>query len=127
MRTVVRASLASILLLSAFAGTAMAQRDDHFRGDIHNFRDHDLDFWRGGRWFHGPHGGRDGWWWIVGGAWYFYPAPIYPYPDPYLPATVAPPPPGPTPAPTWYYCPKPQGYYPYVGECTVPWQPVPAQ
>jgi hypothetical protein len=23
-----------------------------------------------------------GWWWVIGPAWYLYPAPIYPYPDP---------------------------------------------
>jgi hypothetical protein len=29
--------------------------------------------WGGGRWHHEVHNGRDGWWWDVGGAWYFYP------------------------------------------------------
>ena len=29
--------------------------------------------WEGGRWRHEMHNGRDGWWWDVGGAWYFYP------------------------------------------------------
>jgi hypothetical protein len=29
--------------------------------------------WGGGRWRHEIHNGRDGWWWDVGGAWYFYP------------------------------------------------------
>jgi hypothetical protein len=29
--------------------------------------------WEGGRWHHEMHNGRDGWWWDVGGAWYFYP------------------------------------------------------
>jgi hypothetical protein len=29
--------------------------------------------WGGGRWHHEIHDGRDGWWWDVGGAWYFYP------------------------------------------------------
>ena len=32
--------------------------------------------WEGGRWRHEIHNGRDGWWWDVGGAWYFYPQPI---------------------------------------------------
>lgn len=122
----VRAALAACVI-ATLGVPAMAQRDDHFRddhfrGDIHHFRDHDLDYWRGGRWFHGPHEGRDGWWWIVGDSWYFYPAPVYPYPDPYLPPTVAP-----APGATWYYCANPQGYYPYVAQCAVPWQPVPAQ
>ena len=27
---------------------------------------------------------------------------------------------------TWYYCSDPAGYYPYVTQCTVGWQTVPA-
>ncbi|HUZ71675.1 MAG TPA: hypothetical protein VMU87_01710 [Stellaceae bacterium] len=70
-----------------------------------------------------PFGGRLGWWWVVGPTWYFYPAPIYPYPypDPYVPPVVTAP-----PAATWYYCSNPAGYYPYVPQCPVPWQPVQA-
>ena len=30
--------------------------------------------WRDGRWHHAMRDGRDGWWWDVGGFWYFYPA-----------------------------------------------------
>jgi len=29
--------------------------------------------WEGGRWRHETHNGRLGWWWDVGGVWYFYP------------------------------------------------------
>jgi hypothetical protein len=29
--------------------------------------------WQGGRWRHEMHNGRLGWWWDVGGVWYFYP------------------------------------------------------
>lgn len=29
--------------------------------------------WDGGRWRHEMHDGRMGWWWDVGGVWYFYP------------------------------------------------------
>lgn len=32
--------------------------------------------WQGGRWRHEMHNGRMGWWWDVGGAWYFYPQPM---------------------------------------------------
>ena len=32
--------------------------------------------WEGGRWHHEVHDGRDGWWWDVGGVWYFYPQPM---------------------------------------------------
>jgi hypothetical protein len=95
-------------------------RDWHDR-DIRRFRDHDFERWRGGRWFHGRHEGRLGWWWVVGPGWYFYPAPIYPYPDPYTPPYAA------SGAPAWYFCPPAQAYYPYVASCPVPWQIVPAQ
>ena len=72
--------------------------------------------------------GRLGWWWIVGGAWYFYPAPVYPYPDPYIPPAVVTPalPPSLTQSPPqyWYYCPSAKGYYPYVADCPEGWRPV---
>ncbi|WP_456623872.1 MULTISPECIES: hypothetical protein [unclassified Bradyrhizobium] len=29
--------------------------------------------WDGGRWRHEVRNGRSGWWWDVGGAWYYYP------------------------------------------------------
>lgn len=29
--------------------------------------------WEGGRWRHESHNGRYGWWWDVGGVWYYYP------------------------------------------------------
>src|SRR5579863_4938506 len=32
--------------------------------------------WGGGRWHHEMHNGRMGWWWDVGGVWYFYPQPM---------------------------------------------------
>lgn len=102
-----------------------------FRGrNIRTLRPDQQALWRGGGWQHAWHGGRFGWWWAVGGAWYFYPEPVYPYPLYassvvfFEPAAVAAPS-GP-PAPYWYYCSYPPGYYPYVQNCTFPWQPVPA-
>lgn len=102
-----------------------------WQGDIHHFHEHDLALWYHGYWLHGRHGGRFGWWWIVGGVWYWYPAPIYPYPDPYTPPVVvqAPPTPAAAPqaqAPVWYFCAQPSGYYPYVAVCPGGWQAVPA-
>jgi len=108
------------------------QHGDHFQGggwrehgDIHRFHEHDYDHWREGRWYHGHHEGRNGWWWILGGAWYFYPAPVYPYPDPYTPPVVneyVPVVPQNT-APSYvYYCTNPRGYYPYVTRCYGSWQ-----
>jgi hypothetical protein len=132
MRQPMQTALLAALIVPMICTAAVAQdRGDrgprgHFGGgDIHHFADRDLGLWHGGRWFHGPYGGRVGWWWIVGDSWYFYPAPIYPYPDPYVPPVVTAQAAPPT-APVWYYCSNPQGYYPYVPECSLPWQPVPA-
>ena len=70
--------------------------------------------------------------------WY-YPPYYYPYPPmypvPMYPNIVAAPPsppvyiekggePSAVPAPAssyWYYCPNPQGYYPYITECQAAW------
>lgn len=121
---VIAASLAAVALLAAPRGaSAQYYPRGHWHGDIHHFGAYDLGTWRGGHWYHGVHGGRGGWWWVVGGVWYFYPAPVYPYPDPYLPPGVAPPPPATT---VYYYCRRPAGYYPYVPYCSVPWRAVTA-
>ena len=136
--------------------TAYGEERDHFRHegrggwqghDIRHFGRYDFAHWRGGRWYHARHEGRLGWWWVVGGLWYFYPAPIYPYPNPYVPPVVVEdsppvvvePPPEPseatppaTVAPTtaqpqyWYFCKSANGYYPYVPACPEGWQRVPA-
>jgi hypothetical protein len=45
----------------------------------HNFGGHPYRGrlgWEGGRWRHEVHDGRDGWWWDVGGVWYYYPQPM---------------------------------------------------
>ena len=137
MRRFVLLALASLLL----ATPALAQhrpgparaKPPAWRGDIHRFGDHDWHVWRGGRWVHGRHDGRLGYWWVVGSVWYFYPAPVYPYPNPYEPppaVIVTPPaatPPPPPPAQYWYYCEAAKGYYPYVPTCPGGWQAVPAK
>lgn len=106
-----------------------------WHGDFRHFDRHDHELWRAGSWRHMRHGGRFGWWWIAGGEWFFYPQPVYPYPDPYAyvpPETlvVQPSPPqtsAPPPAQQfWYFCAAANGYYPYVPSCPGRWQPVPA-
>lgn len=117
-----------------------------WRGDMSRFHERDIDIWRGGRWYHGYHDGRNAWWWFAGGVWYAYSVPVYPYPDPYQPPVVIvqtpqppvyveqTPPPVQAAPPTqsspqaqfWYYCSNPAGYYPYVPNCSVDWQKVPA-
>jgi hypothetical protein len=121
-------AMAACVALPAFAEE---RHDDRGRHEEHGrpaerHYDHRYTFetWHGGRWFHGDHGGRAGWWWVVGGLWYFYPAPVYPYPA--APETVYVGPVAPAPAAQYYYwCGRPAGYYPYVSGCHVPWQPVP--
>jgi hypothetical protein len=119
---------------AALSQPAWADRHEEarFHGDIARFHEHDWDLWRGGRWYHSTHGGRFGWWWVAGGLWYFYPAPVYPYPNPYEPPVAvvvpqapaaAPPPPQPQ---NWYYCESSRGYYPYVPSCAEGWRAVPA-
>jgi len=121
------AGLAAALTTSA----AFAQHHpERWHGDIHQFHEHDWGVWRGGHWFHGPHGGRMGWWWIAGGTYYFYPAPVYPYPSPWEPPAVelvSPPTDAPPPATQfWYFCRASNKYYPYVAACPGGWEQVPA-
>jgi hypothetical protein len=110
-------------------GPAFHGQDFHGR-DFHHFTPYERQVWSGGHWEHGWHDNRFAWWWTAGGGWYFYPAPIYPFPTYVPPAIVVQqPPPVPTglpPAQFWYYCDNPQGYYPYVAACQGPWREVPA-
>ena len=125
--------LTTIVLATGFVSTAKA--DGYRDRDIWRFEHRDAVIWRSGYWHNGYHHGRLGWWWVAGGIWYYYPSPVYPYPNPYVPPVVVvhdgppPPPPAPGPAPTqfWYYCEKPAGYYPYVPTCPTPWREVAPQ
>jgi hypothetical protein len=97
---------------------------------------------------HGGHGDHDDVYWSFGfyanpfyyAPWYYpgyYPGPYY-YPPYYYPpgvVTVPTEPPeyierdeayeeAPRASAYWYYCTDPQGYYPYVKQCKVGWQPV---
>lgn len=120
---------------------AVADRDDRhyggrhdgrnvWHGDIRHFHQGDIHVWRGGHWTHGYHDGHYGWWWVVPtlGLWYWYAAPVYPYPDPYTPPVVTVPsaPSAPPPAAYWYYCDASKTYYPYVQSCPGGWKMVPA-
>jgi hypothetical protein len=55
-----------------------------------------------------------GWWWTVGPDWFFYNAPVYPFPDIYAP-------PG-SQAGWWYWCDIRHDYYPYVTSCPSGWR-----
>lgn len=108
-----------------------------WRGDIRHFERHDLPVWRGGSWHHRRHNGELAWWWVVGGMWYLYPQPVYPYPDPYMPPVVAIQSAPVEAAPSivvapavasqsWYFCESANGYYPYTASCPEGWKTVPA-
>jgi hypothetical protein len=71
--------------------------------------------WEGGHWRHEMHNGRYGWWWDVGGAWYFYPQPMegppaYVSDVEVLDDTAGPD--GPPPVASGYPPPPPPGYAP---------------
>ena len=133
MASVVAVALA-LGTLSFPAGAQRAHRaaPPQWHGNIERFHEHDWQLWRNGHWSRLRHGGRMGWWWVVGTNWYFYPTPVYPYPNPWEPPPVTlvnPPlnvsPPAP-PATYWYYCEASRSYYPYVPECAGAWTQVPA-
>lgn len=112
----------------------------HFYGrDYAHFTPDDRARWQHGAWHHEFINGRYGWWYVVDDIWYFYAAPIYPYPTlvpdvVYIPDTdydgdaydddADAPPPAPA-GDYYYYCPDSQTYYPYVTSCASPWQQVP--
>jgi hypothetical protein len=96
--------------------------------DFAHFSADERAAWQHGGWRHAWHNGHYGWWWFAGGDWFFYPAPIYPYPEyvgsadyyDYYDENGAQP-------YYWYYCENPPGYFPYVQQCYGPWEPVPPQ
>jgi hypothetical protein len=67
--------------------------------------------WEGGRWHHEIHNGRDGYWWDVGGVWYYYPQPMDGPPS-YISEDYADDVPYADAAPAGAYAPPPGAYYP---------------
>jgi hypothetical protein len=121
-------TMVSFAAALAVAAPASAQQHSggHWGGGAEGWHEHeswhrdikhfDHGHWRAGHWWHGAYANRDGWWWIVGPDWYWYPTPVYPYPDPFTPPGLAP--------GYWYYCDSFQTYYPYVGACPSGWTAV---
>lgn len=91
-------------------------------GPVGRFGARDMATWRSGYWWHGWRGGRVGWWWFAGGFWYWFAAPVYPYPtyvpDYYIGGGY------PAPGALAWWCDNPPGYYPYVQGCWR-WRPAP--
>lgn len=114
-----RSSLALALALLVFTwllgGIAEAREGGHSGGE-HEGGEHWGGDHRGGQpdgWNHHweGHEGHDG--------WYGYPAPVYPYSDPYVPPAVVTPSAG-----YWNYCASANAYYPYVTQCPEGWKQV---
>ena len=135
--TLLSAAFIAAMLLTASQPALAEHGERGWHGDIRHFDAHDMHRWHNGRWVHGRHGAYRGWWWVVAGMWYFYPAPVYPYPDPYAPPVVvdpqppvliqqAPPAAAPRTRQFWYYCEPAGAYYPYVASCPTEWKKVPA-
>jgi hypothetical protein len=61
----------------AFVATHSA--DFHTR-NVREFSASEMHIWRAGLWRNEWHYGRRGWWWEVGGVWYPYPDPVFPFP-----------------------------------------------
>jgi hypothetical protein len=107
------------VVTGAMPGIAQEHREwrhDHPHG-------YDWEHWHRGGWINGWHEGRFGWWWVIDGAWFSYPAPVYPYPEP--PVVVVQPAPQQAAPGNYYYCANPSGYYPTVPQCPVGWQVIP--
>jgi hypothetical protein len=135
LRAALRAVVLGLTLLGAATPPSVqAQPRDEYRGppprwhhgDMRDFRRYDLEVWRHGYWIHDHYRGRSGWWWVVGGQYYWYPNRIDPFPDPFIPpggiTSGVPVPPG----ELWYYCDAVRTYYPYAATCPGPWRAVPA-
>ncbi len=60
------------------------------------------------------------WWWGPPYAYPYAAPPVIEQPAPVYEQTT---PPAPQPA-YWYYCPNPQGYYPYISQCPSGWMRV---
>jgi hypothetical protein len=115
----------------------MHGHDFHVR-DVRYFNEHEWGRWRGGYWHRDYYDGRFGWWFDVGGVYYPYEAPIWPYPLYVAPLIVAetayaapPPPPIPiAPLPALphvaYHCASPAGFYPEVAACDAGWMTIAA-
>ncbi len=136
--------------------TASHKHDFHTT-HVRDFTPREFAAWRGGHWRNEWHYGRRGWWWQVGGVWYGYAEPIFPFPEEVAPLDVyataqvegedleqyeMPPdalPDSPNPgglpriaalpaAPSGSYtCGDPDGPFPDVARCGQPWQFQPVQ
>ena len=102
--TGVSVAVIAALSFANSAAQASPRWDEHHDHEWHRGYDPHVEHWRSGHWYNGHHEGRHGWWWIAGGVWYWYPKPIYPYPQPYAFPGVAPQEPAVAPPPQQSHC-----------------------
>jgi hypothetical protein len=85
--------------------------------------------WQNGEWVRTWRDGHLAWWWAVGGSWYWYAAPSYPYPSAVAPVSMR----GLTPpavaeeqsaGPSWIYCDKPAREAEAPASCNGNWHRV---
>jgi len=81
-------------------------------------------YYGGGVWIGPGWGGWDPWWWGSPYYWYNPYSPYYPETSAIIqqqPQAYVQPTPQPAEQYYWYFCPNPQGYYPYVKKCPTGW------
>ncbi|OYO26361.1 hypothetical protein [Janthinobacterium sp. PC23-8] len=122
----VAAAVAVVAVLAALASPSLAWGFDrghgpgHGHGHFHGHRHHHshASVWIGSSWRYGP-GWYDDPWYRPYAYRYGRPAVIVQTPPVYIEQGGVP------TAQMWYYCARPQGYYPYVNSCATPWRAVP--
>lgn len=125
---VVCMSIKMIFIFGVLALSARAARADEHR----HWGGRRVE-WHGGHWIHDRHGGRLGWWWVVGPTWYFYerphsfvvqqaPPPVIVQQVPVAPPAVVMQQPQPAPvSPVLYYCRATGTHYPETMSCPGGW------
>jgi hypothetical protein len=118
-----------LLFASALHEYAYGQQSHHGGGGHHGGHHGGGSHFSGSIWIGPGWGGWGPWWWGAPYYPYYSYYPYYPYYSP--PVVIQQQPPiyvEPTPQPEeqsyWYYCPNPQGYYPYVKRCPKGWMKV---
>lgn len=120
----VAAAITVVAVLAALASPSLAWGFDrgpgHGHGHFHGHRHHHphASVWIGSSWRYGP-GWYDDPWYRPYAYRYGRPAVIVQAPPVYIEQGGVP------TAQMWYYCARPQGYYPYVNSCATPWRAVP--
>lgn len=111
-------ALLALLILAGVAGLAQAEPGRH--GGFHGHHSHFHGHSHVGVWVGSP------WWYGYGPGWYGDPWYGYPYGRTVIvqPAPVYIEQGGEPTAQMWYYCARPQGYYPYVKNCSTAWRAV---